>query len=135
MAKRLKTLTITNPDSGASTKYEIEDAAVGVAVYSTSKPYYVGDLCIYNNTLYECIDDVTAGSAFDSTKWSSTSIGSKIQSLQAQVNSLIQQSAFEIVVEDNEYILYWHGVESECPYSITLENGEYVLNYEYDSAS
>ena len=135
MAKRLKTLTIANTNSNSSTTYEIQDASIGVDEFSTSASYSVGDFCIYQNTFYECVDDVTAGSDFDSTKWEATSIGSKIQSLQAQLDSIIQQSAFEIVVEDNEYILYWHGAAAECPYSITLENGEYVLNFTYESAS
>ena len=57
------------------------------------------------------------------------------EDLQEQIDSMIQQSAFEIVVQDNEYILYWHGVEDECPYSIIQRNGEYILVYEYYSVS
>jgi hypothetical protein len=51
------------------------------------------------------------------------------------IDPIIQESAFEIVVENNEYVLYWHGAEGECPYTLTLEDGEYVLNFNYTSAS
>ena len=47
------------------------------------------------------------------------------------IETFIQESVFEIRVESDEYALYWHGTSSECPYTITLENGEYVLNYTY----
>lgn len=51
------------------------------------------------------------------------------------IEPIIQESAFEVLVEDNEYVLYWHGAEGECPYTLTLEDGEYVLNFNYTSAS
>ncbi|MBO7732414.1 MAG: leucine-rich repeat protein [Methanobrevibacter sp.] len=38
------------------------------AVFSTSKSYEFGDVVIYNNELYKCKEDVSAGS-WDSSKW------------------------------------------------------------------
>ena len=46
--------------------------------------------------------------------------------------TIVQESAFEIVLEDGEYVLYWHGASGECPYSIVLEDGAYVLYFNYN---
>lgn len=37
--------------------------------YSSSSTYAVGDMVVYNNTIYECITAVTAAKQFDSSKW------------------------------------------------------------------
>ena len=37
--------------------------------FSTSSTYAVGDLVIYNNTIYECTTAVTTAGDWDSSKW------------------------------------------------------------------
>ena len=37
--------------------------------FSTSSTYVVGDLVIYNNTIYECTTAVTTAGDWDSSKW------------------------------------------------------------------
>lgn len=37
--------------------------------YNTTVSYNVGNYCIYNNVLYKCVQQTTAGEAFDPTKW------------------------------------------------------------------
>ena len=129
---RAKTLTFANSASGTSVKYELADATVGFSEFSTAFSYVVGDYCVYNNTLFRCISDVTAGSDFDASEWEATSFKEEFETLQSKVGGMIQESAFSIAVEDGEYVLYWYGAENECPYSLELENGEYVLYYTYD---
>lgn len=103
---------------------------------STSRAYSVDDYLIYDDKLYKVTDEITQGGTLTpGTNIEETKVTEELSALEGTVNSIIQQSAFEIVVEDNELILYWHGVEDECPYEITLENGEYVLNYVYESVS
>ena len=55
----------------------------------------------------------------------------QITSLSSQIASLVQESAFSIVVENGEHVLYWYGAAGECPYTVALENGVYVLYYNY----
>lgn len=37
--------------------------------YSNNSIYVVGDLVVYNHTIYECITAVTTAEEFDSSKW------------------------------------------------------------------
>ena len=57
-----------------------------------------------------------------------------VDALDGQIASLVQESAFSIVVENGEHVLYWYGAAGECPYTIALENGAYVLYYNYTTA-
>lgn len=43
--------------------------------YSSSSTYVVGDVCKYNGQLYVCIQKITQGEAWNSTKWSSINKG------------------------------------------------------------
>jgi len=54
-----------------------------------------------------------------------------VDALNSNIAKLVQESAFEIKVENNEFVLYWYGAEGECPYSIVLENGAYALYFNY----
>lgn len=45
----------------------------------------------------------------------------------------VLSSGFFIEVNNNEYVLYWFGADANCPYSIAIENGEYVLNLTYET--
>ena len=48
--------------------------------YLTNQTYNVGDLVIYNNTLYQCATAVSAPESFDYTKWNFTTIKDAIAS-------------------------------------------------------
>ena len=75
--------------------------------------------------------DVSINPTGDTYEIKDAAARSDIQGIQESVEAIVQESAFSIVVEDNEYVLYWYGAFGECPYTITLENGEYVLNFTY----
>ena len=42
--------------------------------YNSTETYSVGDYCIYENTLFKCIEAITIPESFDTNKWISTSI-------------------------------------------------------------
>lgn len=46
--------------------------------YSSSATYALGDLCIYNNRLYRCTTAVSTAEAWNSSKWTATSIAKEI---------------------------------------------------------
>ena len=46
--------------------------------YDSTHSYVIGDYCIYENTLYRCTGATTG--AWDSSKWSATSIASELSS-------------------------------------------------------
>ena len=72
--------------------------------------------------------------AYDGTEtYTSGTVGAGIKANAASIASLIQESAFEIEVEDGEYVLYWYGAAGECPYTVEFENGEYVLYFTYST--
>lgn len=49
----------------------------------------------------------------------------------ADFESIIQESAFEIVDDSGELKLYWYGAAGECPYTIAYESGVYNLYFSY----
>lgn len=72
--------------------------------------------------------------AYDGTgTYAAGTVGAGIKANAASIASLIQESAFEIEVEDGEYVLYWYGAAGECPYTVEYENGEYVLYFNYST--
>lgn len=72
-----KTLTSEVYDSvgGTSLDQIIEKNNNNISdAYSDKKTYAVGDYCIYNNSLYKCITEITTAESFNSAKWKLTSI-------------------------------------------------------------
>ena len=72
-----KTLTSEVYDSvgGTSLDQIIEKNNNNISdAYSDKKTYAVGDYCIYNNSLYKCITEITTVESFNPAKWKLTSI-------------------------------------------------------------
>ena len=59
----------------------------------------------------------------------------EIDDLQAEVDSIIQYSAFTVTAEDDAFVLYWHGVEDECPFTTELVGADYMLVFTYSDQS
>lgn len=59
----------------------------------------------------------------------------EIDDLQAEVDSIIQYSAFTVAAEDDAFVLYWHGVEDECPFTTELVGADYMLVFTYSDQS
>ena len=47
--------------------------------YSTTKTYKLGQLCIYNNTLYRCTTAITTAESWNSSHWTATTIAEEIE--------------------------------------------------------
>lgn len=59
----------------------------------------------------------------------------EIDDLQATLDSIIQYSAFTVELEGDEFVLYWHGVEDECPFTTELVGSDYMLVFTYSDQS
>ena len=108
----------------------------GVESSSTaSKGYAVGEHLVLSGILYRVTSAISQGDTITDTgnnaNVTSKTVGEELERIASGVDALVQESAFSIVIEDGEYVLYWYGAAGECPYSIAIENGEYVLYYNY----
>lgn len=106
--------------------------------YDPESTYVVDEFCIHDNQFMRCIVPIEMGEAWDATHWTNAVIGTIINGIFAEVaeisetlDSIVQESAFEIVEENGEYALYWYGAAGECPYSVEMDGDEYVLFYNY----
>ena len=99
--------------------------------YDPTATYAVGEYCIYENVVYRCIMAIEMGEAWDATHWTNAVICEVLEDLGTTLDSIVQESAFEIVEENGEYALYWYGAEGECPYTVEMDGDEYVLFYNY----
>lgn len=61
-------------------------------VYDSSKTYAVGDYCIYENTLYKCIVEITTTEVFDSSKWKKTSVDKEIDSIETAMGGKLSKT-------------------------------------------
>lgn len=79
--------------------------------YSTGKTYAVGDYCIYDNTLYRCINQITSAEPFDTAKWEATTLSDEIA-----------------LVNRNSGVLLWENPNRFSPFTeqtITLASTDY----------
>lgn len=61
-------------------------------VYDSSKTYAVGDYCIYENTLYKCIVEITTAEVFDSSKWKKTSVDKEIDNIETAMGGKLSKT-------------------------------------------
>ena len=99
--------------------------------YDPTATYAVGEYCIYENVVYRCIMAIEMGEAWDATHWTNAVICEVLEDLGTTLDSIVQESAFELVEENGEYALYWYGAAGECPYTVEMDGDEYVLFYNY----
>ena len=59
----------------------------------------------------------------------------EIDDLQANLDSIIQYSAFTVELDGDEFVLFWHGVEDECPFTTELVGTDYALNFTYQDSN
>lgn len=55
--------------------------SIGADAYDDTATYAVGDLCIYNNTLYKCTTAIPVAEAWNANHWAQTSIADEISKL------------------------------------------------------
>lgn len=56
--------------------------------YDNSKPYAVGDYCIYDNKLYRCITAIESAEAFNNAKWEQTTVGNEVKQLNSNLDTI-----------------------------------------------
>lgn len=56
--------------------------------YDDTATYSVGDLCIYNNTLYKCTTAITTAEAWNASHWTATSIADEIERIDTALSNL-----------------------------------------------
>ena len=99
-------------------------------------PYEAGDLVIYNNTLYKCLD--TTSGAWDSTKWDDTTIEAEISLKQDSTDNTLSTTDKTVVGAINELVpsitnistisdTVNSGVDNDI-YSVSLNKGIYIFN-------
>ena len=65
-----------------------------------------------------------------------TTVEGALSNIADQLSNQSQQIAklgatfWQVVVEDNMFVMYWHGVEAESPISVVLEGPNYVAYIE-----
>ena len=52
-------------------------------------------------------------------------VNNRLGVLSGQIANL-GATVWEIVIEDNQFVMYWHGVSAESPITISLEGADYV---------
>jgi len=71
----------------------------------------------------------TAVSGETTVEGALTYLGSQLSSQSQQIASL-GATFWQVVVEDNMFVMYWYGVEAESPISVALEGANYVAYIE-----
>lgn len=99
--------------------------------YDSTATYAVDEYCIHENVVCRCIVPIEMGEEWDATHWTNEVICEVLKDLGTTLDSIVQESAFEIVEENGEYALYWYGAAGECPYTVEMDGDEYVLFYNY----
>lgn len=60
--------------------------------YSATKAYTIGEYCIYNNSLYKCIANTSAGiTPTNSTYWTNTGVSKELKLMFEDIDSLTAQ--------------------------------------------
>lgn len=68
--------------------------------YDDTATYAVGDLCIYNNTLYKCTTAITTAEAWNASHWTATSIADEISELNLGKQDIIPDTVAKTVTFD-----------------------------------
>ncbi len=112
--------------------------------FSSSTAYAKGDYVIYNGVLYKFTAAHSAG-AWTGSDASAVVVGDELDALNddldtldndldlldAKVDSIIQESVFDVTVDGDDFILTWTGAAGECPYTVSLSGEDYVLSFNY----
>jgi len=90
--------------------------------------HLAGSQLFYNDKLYKVIADIDVGDTL--------TIGTNIAlapDITSQIGSIIQQSVFTVAEVSGKWHLYWHGADSECPFSVTQSGTDFNLAFTYNT--
>ena len=107
--------------------------------YDNSRPYAVGDYCIYDNKLYRCTTAIESAEAFNVEKWEQTTVGNEVNQLNSNLTTkLLSGFGSTIVVDGGTFnfltaysigkIIFLYG-----SYKITKSVGNYVDIFQVSS--
>ena len=127
-------------DAAGHLQNEIDQVNDNVAAAETNpstSAHVPGDVIMLSGILYTVTDDVAAGDRFVvGTNIELTNIGQELTNIGQELSHQSQQIAklgatfWQVVVEDNMFVMYWYGVEAESPISVALEGSNYVAYIE-----
>lgn len=107
-------------DLDLDSRYYTKDMVANEFDKDTS--YSISEYCIHDGTMYRFISP-------HSGTWNSSHVVPT--TVAGEISRIIQESAFEVRLEDDDFILFWAGAEGTCPYSVQLDGEDYVLYFVY----
>ena len=72
--------------------------------YDDTATYSVGDLCIYNNTLYKCTTAITTAEAWNANHWAQTSIADEISRIDTALSGKADYNEVTTPTLNNQFI-------------------------------
>lgn len=69
--------------------------------------------------------------ATDRPKTFRSGYNANMQAIDEAISESLQECAFTVEVDGDDFKLYWHGTTATCPYTIALEGEDYVLYFNY----
>ena len=54
-----------------------------------------------------------------------------MQAIDEAISESLQECAFTVEVDGDEFNLYWHGTTATCPYTVSLDGEDYKLYFNY----
>ena len=78
-------------------------------IYDNSSTYKVGDYCIYNNTLYKCIEDIHLSEEWTEYHWKRVSITEEIHNSNNNIDIIISDT------EPESNSILWVNTTGEIP--------------------
>ena len=84
--------------------------------YSTSKPYVVGDVCLYNNNLYQCTSPTTG--TWNAAKWQQVYLDEIGSAAGTAAGTAAAQAvlAQKVDIDANSTIGFAIGIDANGPY-------------------
>lgn len=82
----------TNVNNIATVNTKVNNLTNSISdAYSSSSTYALGDLCIYNNTLYRCTTAITTPESWSNVKWTATTVETEINNAISTVNAKLEE--------------------------------------------
>lgn len=109
--------------AGAASSNQLADA------YSSSATYAVGNLCIYDNTLYKCTTAIETAEAWNAAHWTATTLDEVMVKYADVVNNLVSTTAGKVLDARQGKVLSDKMVWTNIGYQDGA--GSKQINYDY----
>ncbi len=129
----------SNYDSIDSNLHRAEAVGSNIGfAYNPEITYNVGDYCLYNNTLYKCVQQVSVAEPFDSAKWSVTKVTDDLASgseVVANPSGTASTTLTKLEVDGTIYGISGGGGGSTVTVTPILQSGTAVADIEVDNVT